>query len=198
MVLVGCFALWQYAATAGVIGEAPSRWPSTPAAGIVASPPGTANLLMFAHPRCPCTRASVAELESLARRSGQPATVVFWSPPRRQMSDDQWAQWAGSDLIQLAEQSANLRVVLDPGRTITDAFDARTSGTVLVYDGSGSLRFRGGITSGRGHEGTNQAQAAILAWLKQSDSLQQTGSLQQTIEHSNLAIETFPVFGCEI
>ena len=43
---------------------------------------------------------------------------------------------------------------------------ATTSGHVLLYDAGGVLRFAGGITDGRGHEGDNAGLDAALALLR--------------------------------
>ena len=42
-------------------------------------------------------------------------------------------------------------------------FGAETSGHTVLYDASGALRFHGGITAARGHEGGSAGRAAIVA-----------------------------------
>jgi hypothetical protein len=46
-------------------------------------------------------------------------------------------------------------------------FGAATSGTVLLYDGSGHLLFNGGITESRGHEGFSAGREMLAHLLAQ-------------------------------
>src|SRR5207248_1430213 len=61
----GMFALEKYKSSPGAQAVAPSEWPADSMLGRV---PGTATLVMMSHPRCPCTRASLAELDTLLSR----------------------------------------------------------------------------------------------------------------------------------
>src|ERR1700722_19868585 len=59
----------------GLVGTAPELWP-----------PGTKlaldherkTLIMFAHPKCPCTRASIEELNRLLARCSDRVTAQVW------------------------------------------------------------------------------------------------------------------------
>src|SRR5436853_328815 len=65
-------------------------------------------------------------------------------------------------------------------------FHAETSGTTVLYDGGGKLRFGGGITASRGHEGDNAGSAAVAlvaAALDEEGSGETAGT---------------PVFGCAL
>ena len=119
-------------------------------------------LLMFAHPKCPCTRASVGELERLMRDcAGQvQASIIFLQPPGQ---DDDWHR---TDLWQRASSISGADVVCDDNGDECERFSARTSGLVLVYSTDGQLVFRGGITASRGHEGDNAGRQAITALLR--------------------------------
>lgn len=118
-------------------------------------------LVMFAHPKCPCTRASLRELERLLAEMGpQCDTAVVFVQPRR--TGDDWpltATWRAAAAI------PGVQVALDRGGTEAARFGARTSGQVLLYDAGGSLAFQGGITAARGHEGDNTGRSAIIAFL---------------------------------
>src|SRR5688572_11148571 len=57
--------LWKYAATPGIAATPPEKWPTNSA---IARNPDTSTIIMLAHPRCPCTRASIAELAVLMNR----------------------------------------------------------------------------------------------------------------------------------
>src|SRR5664279_4276966 len=65
--VVGLWWLFQYVSTPGAQSAALTDWPSDSSIERAASGP---TLVMFVHPRCPCTRASLAELERVVARSG--------------------------------------------------------------------------------------------------------------------------------
>jgi hypothetical protein len=140
--------LWKYAATAGVAATPPEQWP---AQSTIKREPGIATLVMLAHPRCPCTRASVAELAVLMARIGQRgrAHVLFVRPLAAVAGWDKTALW------QAAAAIPGVTVHADPGGAEAALFRAVTSGQVVAYDASGTLIFSGGITGARGHEGDN-------------------------------------------
>src|SRR5437764_1303219 len=75
----GGLATYRYQATPGRIGRACARWPAD---AFIPLDPKKMTLIMFAHPKCPCTRASVEELNRiLARTEGTVvAHVVFMKP----------------------------------------------------------------------------------------------------------------------
>src|SRR5688572_2004456 len=79
--VVGGFgALLRYKGTAGDGGAPPATWPPPARLALDGDRP---TLLLFVHPRCPCSRASVAELGRLLQRvrGRVAATVVFIRPP---------------------------------------------------------------------------------------------------------------------
>jgi len=117
---------------------------------------------MLAHPRCPCTRASIAELAVLMTRLGSEARAhVLFVRPRAVE-----AGWEKTSLWQSAAAIPGVTVHADPGGAEAALFRAATSGQVIVYDASGKLAFSGGITGARGHEGDNVGLLRALAELK--------------------------------
>src|SRR5262249_48877716 len=97
----GLLAAWGFAAAGGVLlmaadavdpgdpGAPPARWPAGAAGPLDGRRP---RLLIFLHPRCPCSRASLGELAALLDRCGDRVAaraVVFrprygregWFPP---------------------------------------------------------------------------------------------------------------------
>src|SRR5690349_3700506 len=76
---VGLAVALNYENTAGRTGETPRHWPAETS---VALDSKRDTLLMFVHPQCPCTRASLEELNRLlARCQGQVIThVLFFKP----------------------------------------------------------------------------------------------------------------------
>jgi hypothetical protein len=151
--------LWRYAATAGIAATPPEQWP---AQSSIRREAGGPTLLMLAHPRCPCTRASIAELAVLLDRLGPEAHAhVLFVRPR---GVD--AGWEKTSLWQSAAAIPGVTVHADPGGAEAAVFRATTSGQVLVYDTSGKLAFSGGITGARGHEGDNVGLLRALARIK--------------------------------
>jgi hypothetical protein len=158
VVAAGTALLWRYKSTPGAAGHAPERWPD---GTTLARTPGVPALVMLAHPQCPCTRASVTELAVLMARFGGrlAATVVFVHPDG--VDDD----WDATELSRRAAAIPGVRVVRDDGGREAARFGAEVSGQTLLYDGDGRLRFQGGITNARGHEGDSAGLRRITAIL---------------------------------
>lgn len=175
IVAAGFAILEAHAARPGRQGEAPADWP---AASRVVPVPGRWNLVMLAHPRCPCTRASLAELARLLTRSGDAlaAHVVVYHP------EGTPASWAATDVARSAATIPGATVVADEGGREAGRFGAATSGQVVLFDPAGRRRFAGGITPSRGHEGDSAGRSAIL-------DLMARGAAERP---------SSPVFGCSI
>jgi hypothetical protein len=175
VVMAGLGAVHSYELTPGQAAIRQSQWPQ---ASHVQADPERANLVLLAHPRCPCTRASLDELARIAARCRDVVAVhiVFFRPggaPR---------QWGLTDLRRRAEAIAGARVLDDLEGSEAARFGAATSGQALLYDRAGRLLFAGGITAARGQSGANAASNAVIAMLAgQSRSR-----------------DAAPVFGCPI
>lgn len=157
-VVAGLWVAGDYAATAGTRGEAPIAWPSTAS---FSPSPGKKTLVMFAHPRCPCTRASLSELDRLmaAASDDVEAYVLIARPAALD------AAWVETDLVAHARRIPRTRVVEDPGSLEAARFGAETSGHLFVYDERGTLELSGGLTAARGHEGQSLGRDDVLAVL---------------------------------
>lgn len=157
--VAGGFAgLWRYKSAPGAQGAAPLAWPA--AAGLRLHS-DRATLLMFAHPQCACTRASLAELARLmARLHDRVSASVVFAVPR-----DGGESWARTDLWSSAARIPGVSVQTDEGGVEATRFGVATSGGVVLYDRRGSLLFRGGITSARGHEGNSFGTERITSLL---------------------------------
>jgi len=116
---------------------------------------------MLAHPRCPCTAASVGELaQIMAQLEGKIAAYVLFIQPKGTGN-----AWEDTDLRRSAEAIPGVKVILDPDGVEAGRFGAETSGHTLVYGADGRLLFSGGITASRGHAGDNVGASAIIALL---------------------------------
>jgi hypothetical protein len=174
-VLCGLGWLVVYAHTPAGETEPQTTWPANTQIALSNDLP---TLVMFAHPRCPCTRASVAELAKIAAKAtGRfAAWVVLFKPAG---SSETWEQ---TDLSRSAEEIPGVRLIVDADAKLARKFQATTSGQTLLYSPAGKLLFCGGITTARGHEGDNTGESTIIAIL--------TGKPTD--------VARTPVFGCPI
>jgi len=153
---IGLVVLWQYEATPGELETPPVQWPST---SRIARNGEGATLLMFVHPRCPCSRASIGELARIiARCRGNVTAHVLFYVPRTFPEF-----WEKTDLWESAQRIPGVQVSADREGVETRLFRAQTSGVVVLYDADARLVFHGGITGSRGHYGDNSGSSAILA-----------------------------------
>src|SRR5580692_8456316 len=155
----GTIGMTRYANSPGRGGQPPVFWPVE---SQIPLDPNRPTLVMFAHPHCPCTRASIGELEVLlARFHGQvSARVVFLKPA------DTITNWEKTDLWRKASSIPDVTVCTDAAGIEARRFHAETSGQTLLYDRSGALQFQGGITLSRGHAGDNPGRSALEILLR--------------------------------
>lgn len=146
-----------YSMTPGAAATPPARWPSS--IRFQKNPDGP-TIVMLAHPRCPCTRASLAELNELMLRSAHVRAYVFFLRPK-----DFDRQWVKSDTWNAAKRIPRLAAMVDDDGIEAARFGAHTSGQVIVYDQAGKLVFSGGITPSRGHVGESRGESRIAALL---------------------------------
>ena len=158
LVLWGMFALERYGSTPASLDAAPLQWPS---ASRVLRSSRRPELVMLAHPYCPCTRASLAELSRLMTRfSDRMAVHVLFIRP-----EGVEAGWEETELVARARQLPGAEVELDEGGREAGLFGMRTSGEAVLYGEDGTLMFHGGITPARGHEGDNVGSRRIVSLL---------------------------------
>jgi hypothetical protein len=153
----GLGALQAYKSRPGSSGQAPAVF-SESESGLGSR--GRPRLLMFLHPRCPCSKASLGELAEIMARQPRKATVelVFVSP------EGAGPDWAKTALREQAAAIPDVRLIDDDG-TLAHRLGAETSGYVLLYGADGKLLFSGGITRSRGHEGDSAGRQAICSLL---------------------------------
>jgi hypothetical protein len=176
-IAAGFHALMVYKGHAGSAGKMPTAWPPN---NLIAASSIRPQLVMFAHPRCPCTKASLGELELLvAQAQGKFDAAVLFSEPA-----DETGAWSNTTTIDLARSIPGVRVILDRDGTVAKQFGAETSGHTVVYASNGKLLFSGGITGARGHLGDNGGFDSVL------QSVSGEGRVPRQV--------TAKVFGCEI
>ena len=161
-IVAGMGILWRYSLTPGGVGTPRALWPTQ---SRLARKSGSLTLVMVVHPRCPCTRASIAELETLMTqaRGRLNADVIFLKPSG--FSD----HWTRTSLWRSVVAIPGINAMVDDGREAR-MFGAATSGQTMVYDRVRHLLFSGGITAARGHYGDNASESAIAALLERPAS----------------------------
>jgi hypothetical protein len=187
MALAGSSLLWigllsaglrtiaRYDNAPGHPGEPPAVWP---AASRVEKSISRYALIVMAHPKCPCTRATLAELERLlVRVPDRVRTSVVFSEPGA--SEEEVRE---SELWRSAAAIPGVSVLYDPHGVETAKLGGRVSGHTVLYTSRGDLVFSGGLTSSRGLQGESTGTRAIL---------------NSIAEGRNVFVRT-PVFGCSL
>lgn len=133
-------------------------------------------LTFFAHPRCPCLRTTLHELDELARTApALSVRILFVRPPG---AGDGWER---SDFWEKAAKISGAEVGCDVDGIEARRLGAATSGLAVLMDLNGHVVFRGGLTNARGRAGESTGRRAILTWLE-----------------SGNGVPTTPVFGCPL
>lgn len=145
LVAAGLHWFAEYKATPGAQQEAPRLWPTESRLTLAH---GRSSLLLFLHPQCPCSRATLAEL---ARLHGDVA-ISFVFSDGVPLEGSSW---------DAARKTPGAKTFVDKDGLEAKLFGARTSGQVVLYDAAGRLQFAGGITASRGHVGDNTGRQAV-------------------------------------
>lgn len=177
LVVLGLSAIAFSKSAPGERAGPPAHWPTESSL----SHSSTRNtVVMFLHAGCPCSRASLTEVGAALSESnaGEHTDVVFVFFELA----DAGIEPSQTQLWQSALRIPNATAVVDVGDRERARFDARTSGTTLVYGPGGGLRFSGGVTGSRGHAGDNAGRQGVAEALR--------GSTTQREEHA--------VFGCDL
>jgi len=137
----------------------PTKWPASSTIERLSNRP---ELLVFVHPQCSCSFATLTELEKLSSRqragSAVPRiTVLFYRPPN--------TEWAATPLWNKAQELPGARSMWDYGGREAARFGALTSGYTILYSSAGDLLFHGGVTGSRGHAGDNYGMDDLRASL---------------------------------
>ncbi len=164
------YQLMAFDSTPGVPASAPARWPKQSSLARVA---GRKQLLMFVHPECTCSIASLEQLRNLQKLTGNAIDmrVVLWHRPATTSTRD-WHKEVGVAALFVDRDGAESRI-----------FGAKTSGQTLVYDEDGRVMYSGGMTVFRGEAGGEPVLRQIIKAINNAN------------RSTNLQL---PVFGCPI
>ncbi|MBC7784382.1 MAG: RedB protein [Burkholderiales bacterium] len=175
VICAGTGAMLKYASTAGRRSQTAATWPI---ADVLPRASDRHTLIMTVHPQCPCSRASISELERLMSRcDGRLNAYVLFVEPGGLTGSS-----AETDLWKSAARIAGVTPIQDANGVRAERLGAETSGQAYLYNPAGSLLFSGGITGARGHAGDNDGRTAIE---------------QIVLKSGPLGRET-PVYGCAL
>lgn len=155
----------KYSTTPGAIETSLRSWPKTSHIPFVKNSLPT--LLVFLHPKCPCSSATLRELGILMARTNGKANVyaVFAKPKSWTVEEVKGRLWKNANKIR------GVKVFIDESSVEAKGFGALTSGHAALFNSNGDLVFTGGITAGRGHEGDNPGLSSIANFIHSGSTL---------------------------
>lgn len=165
----GFAALSRYEVAPGQTGQAPVQ-----SERFQGSQP---SLVIALHPKCPCSRATLEELEKIYSRASQKFSIsAFVFKPKGE--SESWTHTATVERV----RKLGGAICVDNDGVEAEKLGLTTSGQILLYSMEGRLLYNGGITSARGHSGDNLGEQTVLDLLKDGQA----------------AISSAPVFGCPL
>jgi hypothetical protein len=137
------------------------RWPASEALPLLHDKP---NILIFLHPKCSCSVASIAEfrrlVDSLSGRVHVRAILMKYQQVRSKEIPEGFAS-----LFEIPE----IKISRDDDGIISKSLGALTSGIVYLIDEEGLVVYQGGLTASRGHGGITAGSEFIRAWVTKRD-----------------------------
>lgn len=177
----GFTLLVDHGAKPSLQSPSPQQWPSDVE---IQRATNVSTLLFFIHPQCPCTFASLAELERLVAQSDSSLqTILILNCPTEKL--DEWMQTA---VAKRAKGIPGARIFVDIDGKLSANFKASISGQCLLYAPSGQLLFQGGLTASRAHEGENLGQTILFHMLAD----------REPRDLENHEPQVVAVYGCEL
>gem|GEM_PF-496721 len=173
------FALIAYGTTPGPSSSPPTESPLGPASGELQTSATTDwEVVMAVHPKCPCTVASLNELNRLLTKVDDDVTCRFlvYHPAETEPN------WIDGKINSRLSQFPRSIIQPDEAGEVAFEMGMQTSGAVVVFDPHGKTRFHGGITVSRNHEGDNLG----------------VRSISMLIQGQTPPLSTTPVFGCRL
>lgn len=141
----GWARLYSYTYRPEATERAASDWPG----GVSLGPSATGfRIVVFVHPLCPCTQATLQELDETLVRIPNDVSVVA-VPVTCGLSP---TDMASSRIIARLQRIPRVTIHPDPDGELRRRFGARVSGEVFAFAGDRCV-YHGGLTPGRGHQG---------------------------------------------
>lgn len=170
---------------------AESKWPARTK---IFQEQSQGHLLVFVHPYCPCTLATLKNLQDLSIPETVTVSVVQL---RNRKLESIHTPFSGISRI-LEKKGWNL--VLDDDGVEAKTFGATTSGECMLFGPTGRLLFAGGITASRGHLGDNPGLELLSGTIQQIGKEPPLASQLPTMPQlaKKLTRSEFPTFGCPL
>jgi len=184
----GFIALWVHAAKQGSLGGPLSHWPVESKLPRHTELP---TLVVFIHPECPCSRATLDHLRPLAEKADTSIVLVTMTPPSGESTSPRGVG-CHQQIESLAKAPHVIRID-DVGGDEAKRFDVSTSGTCFLFTPDSRSVFQGGVTSGRGHRGAN----AGLRMMTDRIGDQSHSAAAHPVFGCSLETETTAVFASE-
>lgn len=144
----------------------------------------TPTLVMFAHPYCDCTKASLAVLRDLMPRlEGKVHNYILFAQSEGEPVG------ARSENRIMAESIPGATIVDDEAALEADRFGATTSGQVMLFDTEGRILFTGGIGPLPHYTGETPMVHSLVAAI---ESISGGGPMGARVQMPNA------VFGCSL
>lgn len=162
-IFVGGYAMISYEVTPGLSAAPTDKFPASSKVRLSKT---KCTLIMLAHPLCPCTEASITELEKIMSRHGSKleAYILFLAPSSPP------PEWNANSATRRKAESARgirgIRIIEDIDGSEAKIFSAKTSGECLLYNTDGDLLFNGGLTAARGTTGDNENTRSLVSILE--------------------------------
>lgn len=151
------------------------------------------HLVVFVHPYCPCTRATLKNLDELEASDQLTITIVQLRTERLQTYHSPI-----SSIASLVEKNG-WNHFMDTEGSEAKRFNALTSGECWLFDSDGVLRFVGGITASRGHAGGNQGLETLKTLILQmNNEAADVPNLVDRMQKLNHPLAQHPTFGCPL
>jgi hypothetical protein len=171
----GFYALIDFDLQPTAHGRPQRNWPA--GASIERATQGP-TLVVFLHPRCACSQATVSELARVLEQAQRKVEtyVYFVRPPGTP------ADWEQGQLWRATSKIPGVHILVDTDGIQAARFGAESSGQAMLYDAAGQLTFAGGLTASRGHYGSNPSSNQLIT----------------TINSDHQALASVDVFGCPL
>ncbi|HSI82491.1 MAG: RedB protein [Candidatus Methylacidiphilales bacterium] len=160
LMVAGFIGLERYSSAPGAAGKRVDHWPVE--SGITRPTDGQCTVVLSLHPLCPCTAATLDELQQVLNSKLPP----FHLRVLRMIPSSVPSEWKDKPVPDWLAAYPGVQVKEDTDAVISDAFGLTTSGHIAFYRADGTLAFKGGITASRGHRGENLGAETLRALLQ--------------------------------
>jgi len=137
-------------------------------------------LLVFVHPKCACTIATLEELKTLWSRLSQRRVAPMPALTFVVRTPEELSGWDETPIVRMCREFAGGHVYFDANGVETRRFGITTSGTLALYGSHENLLYIGGITQSRGHRGPSAGSEQLF----------------RALETGRACTSNVPVFGC--